>query len=77
MEAYFYFDVPDEARVFHFMGEPTQTRHLVLRNEQAVISPSWSIHAGVGTREYSFVWGMLGENQRFDDMDHVSMDRIR
>ena len=77
MEAYFNFDVPEQARVFHFMGEPDQTRHIVLQNEPSVISPSWSIHAGVGTREYSFVWGMLGENQRFDDMDHVSMDRIK
>ena len=68
-ECYLYFDVPDDARVIHLLGEPTQTRHLVVADRQAVISPSWSIHSGVGTAAYSFVWAMAGENQSFDDMD--------
>ena len=73
MEVYMYFDMADDSRVFHLMGRPDETRHLVLKNEQAVISPSWSIHAGVGTRAYTFVWCMGGENQAFDDMDAVSI----
>ena len=77
MEAYFYFDVADEHRVFHLMGTPEETRHLILRNHQAVISPSWSIHSGVGTAAYSFIWGMAGENQDFDDMDHVPMEKLK
>lgn len=77
MEVYFYFDMSDDAAVFHMLGEPTQTRHLVVRNEQAVISPSWSIHSGVGTRAYTFIWGMVGENQVFKDMDHVPMAALR
>lgn len=71
MEAYFYFDLPDEALVFHLLGQPHETRHVVMRNEQAVLSPSWSIHSGVGTSRYSFIWAMAGENQTFTDMDHV------
>ncbi|MCL6614218.1 MAG: 5-dehydro-4-deoxy-D-glucuronate isomerase [Firmicutes bacterium] len=71
MEVYFYFELPPEGLVFHFMGEPKETRHLVVRNEEAVIAPSWSIHAGVGTTNYSFIWGMAGENQTFSDMDGV------
>jgi 4-deoxy-L-threo-5-hexosulose-uronate ketol-isomerase len=77
MEVYFYFDLPAEAVVFHLVGAPTETRHLVVRNEQAVIMPSWSIHAGVGTRNYSFIWGMVGENQTFNDMDQVPMTELR
>ncbi|MBK1683343.1 5-dehydro-4-deoxy-D-glucuronate isomerase [Rhodoferax fermentans] len=77
MEVYFYFDMNDNAAVFHMMGEPTQTRHIVVHNEQAVISPSWSIHSGVGTQAYTFIWGMVGENQVFKDMDHVPMSAIR
>ena len=77
MEVYFYFDMNDDAAVFHMLGEPTQTRHLVVRNEQAVISPSWSIHSGVGTQAYTFIWGMVGENQVFKDMDHVPMSALR
>ncbi|GAB4223072.1 MAG: 5-dehydro-4-deoxy-D-glucuronate isomerase [Spirochaetales bacterium] len=77
MEVYLYFDVAPDAVVFHLMGAPTETRHLVVRNEEAVISPSWSIHSGVGTRSYSFVWGMVGENQTFTDMDAVPMDQLR
>lgn len=73
MEVYLYFDMPEDAIVMHYMGEPTETRHLVIRNEQAVISPSWSIHAGCGTQAYTFIWGMVGENQDFDDMDAVVM----
>jgi 4-deoxy-L-threo-5-hexosulose-uronate ketol-isomerase len=69
MEAYLYFDLPEDARVVHLMGEREETRHIIMANEQAVISPSWSIHSGVGTRAYSFVWAMAGENQAFDDMD--------
>jgi 4-deoxy-L-threo-5-hexosulose-uronate ketol-isomerase len=71
MEVYLYFNVAPDAAVFHMMGEPRQTRHIMVHNEQAVISPSWSIHSGVGTRAYSFIWGMVGENQTFDDMDEV------
>ena len=71
MEVYLYFDMPEEAFVMHYMGEPEETRHIVTRNEEAVISPSWSIHAGSGSRAYTFIWGMVGENQAFDDMDHV------
>jgi 4-deoxy-L-threo-5-hexosulose-uronate ketol-isomerase len=77
MEVYLYFNVDPGAAVFHFMGEPQETRHIVVRNEQAVISPSWSIHSGVGTRAYSFIWGMVGENQTFDDMDHVKVEDLR
>ncbi|KQX48198.1 5-dehydro-4-deoxy-D-glucuronate isomerase [Paenibacillus sp. Root444D2] len=76
-EVYFYFDMPEDAVVFHMMGEPQQTRHVVMRNEQAVISPSWSIHSGVGTNNYTFIWGMAGENQIFDDMDAVAMKDLK
>lgn len=72
MEVYLYFDMPEDAFVMHYMGEPQETRHLVVRNEEAVISPSWSIHAGSGSRNYTFIWGMVGENQNFDDMDAVA-----
>jgi len=75
-EVYMYFDVQDDNVVFHFMGEPDKTRHLVMRNGQAVISPSWSIHAGAGTKAYAFVWGMGGENQEFTDMDGVPLAEI-
>ncbi|MCR5426949.1 MAG: 5-dehydro-4-deoxy-D-glucuronate isomerase [Lachnospiraceae bacterium] len=71
MEVYLYFEIPEDAFVMHFMGEPQETRHIVMRNEQAVISPSWSIHSGCGSRNYTFIWGMVGENQDFDDMDDV------
>ena len=73
MEVYLYFDIPEDALVMHFMGEPTETRHIIMRNEQAVISPSWSIHSGCGTQAYTFIWGMVGENQDFDDMDDCAM----
>lgn len=77
MEVYLYFDMAADARVFHFHGQPTETRHLVMANEQAVISPSWSIHSGVGTGSYTFIWAMAGENQTFDDMDIVSPDVLK
>jgi 4-deoxy-L-threo-5-hexosulose-uronate ketol-isomerase len=77
MEVYLYFDVPAGAVVFHMMGQPAETRHIVVRNHEAVISPSWSIHSGVGTASYSFVWGMVGENQVFTDMDAVAMQDLR
>lgn len=77
MEVYFYFDMDDDTAVFHMMGQPQETRHLLVHNEQAVISPSWSIHAGVGTKRYTFIWGMVGENQVFDDMDHVKVSELR
>ncbi len=71
MEVYLYFDISEDAFVMHYMGEPTETRHIVVRNEEAVISPSWSIHAGSGSRAYTFIWGMCGENQAFGDMDNI------
>ena len=77
MEVYIYFDVPEDAVVFHYMGEPTETRHIVMRNEEAVISPSWSIHSASATHAYTFIWGMVGENQDFDDMDFVAMKDLR
>lgn len=77
IEAYLYFNIPDEEVVFHFMGEPEETRHLVVRNEEAVLSPSWSIHSGSGTCNYTFIWGMAGENQTFTDMDDVPMAALR
>ena len=77
MEAYLYFDMNEDDIVFHFMGEANQTRHLVVREGQAVLSPSWSIHAGAGTGSYTFIWGMAGENQAFTDMDHIPMSEIR
>ena len=77
MEVYFYFNLPEDGVVFHLMGRPDETRHIVLRNEEAVISPSWSIHSGCGSSAYSFIWGMVGENKTFNDMDHVDMKDIR
>ena len=77
MEVYLYFDIPEDALIMHFMGEPTETRHIVMRNEQAVISPSWSIHSGCGTQAYTFIWGMVGENQDFDDMDDCDMAELK
>ncbi|MCB1055188.1 MAG: 5-dehydro-4-deoxy-D-glucuronate isomerase [Acidobacteria bacterium] len=77
MEVYLYFDLPENGRVFHFMGRPDATRHLVVAEGQAVISPSWSIHCGAGTGAYSFCWGMGGENQAFDDMDHLTLGDLQ
>lgn len=77
MEVYLYFDMPKDRLVFHIMGKPDETRHIVVRNEEAVISPSWSLHAGVGTGAYTFIWGMAGENQTFSDMDAVPMGELR
>ncbi len=77
MEVYFYFNLPEDGVVFHMMGKPTETRHVVVRNEEAIISPSWSIHSGCGSTAYSFIWGMVGENATFTDMDHVNMKNIQ
>ncbi len=77
MEVYLYLDMGENDAVFHMMGEPTETRHIIMHNEEAVISPSWSIHSGVGTKAYSFIWAMCGENQEFTDMDHIETKDLR
>ncbi|RXK87250.1 5-dehydro-4-deoxy-D-glucuronate isomerase [Filimonas effusa] len=77
MEAYFYFDVKEDQRVFHFMGQPTETRHLLVANHQAIVSPPWSIHSGCGTAAYGFIWGMAGENYTYTDMDPAPLSEMR
>jgi len=77
MEAYFYFDLEEGQTVSHFMGQPTETRHIFLKNRDAVISPEWSIHSGVGTANYTFIWGMAGENMDYGDMDAVKTDELK
>jgi 4-deoxy-L-threo-5-hexosulose-uronate ketol-isomerase len=77
MEAYFYFDVPENQRVVHFMGLPTETRHIFVGNHQGIVSPPWSIHSGCGTSNYSFIWGMAGENYTYTDMDLAPITDLR
>jgi 4-deoxy-L-threo-5-hexosulose-uronate ketol-isomerase len=77
MEVYMYFEVPEDQAIFHLMGQPQQTRHIVMTNEQAVIPPSWSIHAAAGTASYTFIWAMGGEHQEFDDMDVIATNQLR
>lgn len=77
MEVYCYFDLPENQRVLHLMGEPSETRHLWVGNYEPVISPPWSIHAGCGTSAYTFIWGMAGENQSFTDMDQVGLGELK
>jgi len=77
MEIYTYFEIPENQVVFHMMGQPQETRHMVMKNFDAVISPSWSIHSGVGTSNYTFIWAMGGENQAFDDMDNIATTDLR
>jgi 4-deoxy-L-threo-5-hexosulose-uronate ketol-isomerase len=77
MEVYFYYNIPQDNVVFHMMGDPQETRHIIMHDEQLVISPSWSIHSGIGTSNYNFIWAMCGENQEFDDMDHIKSLDLR
>ena len=77
MEVYFYFDIPEDQAVFHFMGEPGETRHIVMHNDEAVINPAWSIHSGCGTTNYTFIWGMCGENRAYDDQDWIKTADLR
>jgi len=77
MEIYTYFEVPENQVVFHMMGQPDETRHVVMKNYDAIISPSWSIHSGVGTSNYTFIWAMGGENQEFDDMDNIATPDLK
>jgi 4-deoxy-L-threo-5-hexosulose-uronate ketol-isomerase len=77
MEAYFYFDLPEKQRVIHFMGQPHETRHMFLNNEEAILSPAWSIHSGVATASYSFIWAMAGENMSFTDMDAIDITTLQ
>ncbi|MBO6258451.1 MAG: 5-dehydro-4-deoxy-D-glucuronate isomerase [Succinivibrio sp.] len=77
MELYFYFEIPEDQAVFHMMGTPQETRHIIMHNEQAVIGPSWSIHSGCGTTNYTFIWAMAGENLAFDDMDEIAIKDLK
>jgi len=77
METYFYFEVPDEQAISHFMGDPGETRHIWIKNEEAILSPSWSIHAAAGTSNYTFIWGMAGENLDYADMDHLKIHDLK
>ena len=77
MEIYTYFNLPEDGIVLHLMGQPQETRHIVMQNYEAVISPSWSLHAGCGSSNYTFIWAMGGENQAFDDMDNFAINELR
>ena len=77
MEVYFYFDIAEDEAVFHFMGSPSETRHIAVHNDEAVINPSWSIHAGCGTKNYTFIWSMVGENRTYTDQDVIRTRDLR